>query len=195
MVSILSATTRQRKPTNSVTNREATANAKPLPHDTRAGIGNFARPIGAFVPKVTARVFERYGFHSAEIMTSWSMIVGSEIARLARPESIKWPRGTKLRGDAAEDRLKAGGATLIIACAPAFALDISYRTQEIIDRINRYFGYRAIAQLTVHQVPECAEVQRISPPATAWMTAPNRIGDLASALDALGKRIADAKPG
>ena len=34
----------------------------------------------------------------------------------------------------------------ILASNPAFALEVSYRTQEIIDRINRYFGYRAIAR-------------------------------------------------
>ena len=164
----------------------------------RPGKGHFARAVGAFVPKITARVFERYGFHNAEIMTSWPTIVGAEIARLARPESIKWPRGTKVRGDASEDDAKAGGATLIIACAPAFALDISYRTEDIIERINRYFGYRAIAQLKVHQVPGTDGKPAAPAALSAGMAAPARTvpaaGDLASALDALGKRIAGTKP-
>ena len=164
----------------------------------RAGSGHFARAVGAFVPKVTARVFERYGFHSAEIMTSWPTIVGCEIARFARPEAIKWPRGTKLRGDNSEEGAKVGGATLVIACAPAFALDVSYRTQDIIDRINRYFGYRAIAQLKVHQVPGTAENEATPKRSAAGATAPVRTaaaGDLATALDTLGKRIGAAMPG
>ena len=56
------------------------------------------------------------------------------------------------------DGTAAAGATLVIACDPAFALEISYRTQDIVDRINRYFGYRAIAQLRIVQVPGTAEV-------------------------------------
>ena len=45
----------------------------------------------------------------------------------------------------------------VIACDPAFALEISYRTQDILDRINRYFGYRAIANLRILQVPRTTE--------------------------------------
>jgi hypothetical protein len=132
-------------------------------------------------------------------MTAWPTIIGAEIARLARPETIKWPRGAKVRGDASEVDAKAGGATLVIACAPAFALDISYRTQDIIDRINRYFGYRAIAQLKVHQVPGTDANPAAPVGSAADMTAPVRTvpaaaGDLATALDALGKRIAGTKP-
>ena len=46
--------------------------AKPLPPDRRAGKGVFARAVGSFVPKLAAKAFEQYGFHSAEIMTAWT---------------------------------------------------------------------------------------------------------------------------
>ena len=90
-------------------------------------------------------------------MTSWETIVGADLARLTRPEAIKWPRGSKARTNEADDGAPAAGATLIIACDPAFALEISYRTQDILDRINRYFGYRAIANLRILQVPRTTE--------------------------------------
>ena len=163
MVDILYVATSQHETQSPLANREPTAPARPLPPDRRHGKGHFARAVGAFVPKVTAAAFERYGFHSAEIMTSWETIVGADLARLTRPEAIKWPRGSKARTDASDDGAPAAGATLVIACDPAFALEISYRTHDIVDRINRYFGYRAIAQLRIVQVPRTAERQRVRP--------------------------------
>jgi hypothetical protein len=170
--------------------REPTAHAIVLPRDTRVGKGVFAKAVGAFVPKVTAAVFQRFGFHSAEIMSSWGTIVGPELQRLTRPESIKWPRG----GRAEEDAAPGAGATLIVATNPAFALEVSYRHKEIIDRINRYFGYRAIGQIKVHQVPsfEGAPAAKAAMSAVSKERASVASGDLAAALDALGRSVAAA---
>jgi hypothetical protein len=175
-----------------VSNRNATLAASALAPDTRTAKGVFAKAVGAFVPKVTAAVFQKFGFHSAEIMASWSTIVGPDIARLTRPESIKWPRGkASVDGEDAE----RGGGTLVIATEPAFALEISYRHKEIIDRINRYFGYRAIGQLKVHQVPSAAAS---TPAARAIEKRAEKSSDagaldLMGALDALGQSVSAAR--
>lgn len=197
MVVVLYDTTSEREARNAMRGRQPTAAARPLPSDTRTGKGYFARSVGAYIPKVVAAAFEKFGFHTAEIMTSWETIVGIDLGRMTRPESIKWPRGAKSRTGGDEDGGRAAGATLIVACDPAFALEVSYRTQDIVDRINRYFGYRAIAQLRVLQAPQTAEMvsrqreqqaraTRIFPQTSA----PRAGGDLAGALDALGNSIA-----
>ncbi len=169
---------------------------RPLPPDVRTVKGQFAKAVGAFVPKVTAAVFEKYGFHSAEIMSSWETIVGADLARLTRPETIKWPRGARAPVDA-DEAGRSAGATLIVACDPAFALEVSYRHKEIIDRINRYFGYRAVSQLKVHQVPRvenAASPQKGFPkpagPKAEAQTAAVPPGDIAAALEALGRSVA-----
>lgn len=171
---------------------------RPLPPDVRTVRGQFAKAVGAFVPKVTAAVFEKYGFHSAEIMSSWETIVGADLARLTRPETIKWPRGARSPVDG-EDSGRSAGATLVVASDPAFALEVSYRHAEIMDRINRYFGYRAVTQLKVHQVPRAetaASPQKASPrlagPKAVVQCAANSPDDIAAALEALGKSIAAA---
>jgi len=163
-----------------------------LPPDLRNGVkGQFAKAVGAFVPKVTATVFEKFGFHSAEIMSSWETIVGADLARLTRPETIKWPRGGRSQ-DASEDVGRGAGATLIVASDPAFALEVSYRHQEIIDRINRYFGYRAIGQLKVHQVPRTEPQAPVKAPLVRKIPMESPAispGDLGAALDALGRSV------
>ncbi|WP_092869107.1 DUF721 domain-containing protein [Hyphomicrobium facile] len=174
--------------------KQPTAQMRPLPPDVRTVKGQFARAVGSFVPKVTSAAFEKYGFHSAEILSSWETIVGADVARLTRPETIKWPRGARAPVDA-DDAGQSAGATLIVACDPAFALEVSYRHKEIIDRINRYFGYRAIGQLKVHQVPRVEKAASApkpaqpKPPAESAAAAP---GDIAAALEALGRSVAAA---
>lgn len=122
-----------------------------LPPDTRRKGMSFARAAGSFVPKLTAKVFEKYGFHSAEIMTDWARIAGADVAAWSEPERIRWPRGG-LTGDDPDARQKQG-AVLVLRVEPARALDIEYKAGEIIDRINRYFGYRAVDTLKVLQAP------------------------------------------
>jgi hypothetical protein len=122
---------------------------RPMPPDRRPAKGVFARAVGSFVPKLAAKSFERYGFHSAEIMTAWPRVVGAEIAGFTSPERIKWPRGTA----DADGTGASGGATLVLRVEPARALDVEYRSAEIVDRINRYFGYRAIATVRLVQAP------------------------------------------
>ena len=166
-----------------------------LPPDVRVGKAQFAKAVGAFVPKVTAAVFQKFGFHSAEILSSWGTIVGPELARLTRPQSIKWPRGGASQLEDGENGGQRPGGALIIATDPAFALDVSYRHKEIIDRINRYFGYRAIAQIKVYQAPRAETPASPKAPATASVPQqPDTAvrGDLVAALEALGKSVTAA---
>jgi hypothetical protein len=158
MVVVLQGTTSERETPDVMKVQQPTGAPRLLPPDRRTAKGFYGRTVGAFIPKVVAPAFEKFGFHTAEIMTSWETIVGVDLARMTRPEAIKWPRGAKTRIASDEDGGRAAGAMLVIACDPAFALEVSYRTQDIIDRINRYFGYRAIAQMRVVQTPPKADV-------------------------------------
>lgn len=172
--------------------KQPTVTARALPADTRKSTGYFGRSVGAFVPKVVAAAFEKFGFHTAEIMTSWATIVGEDLARITQPEAIKWPRGSKSRAAADDEDARTAGATLVVATDPAFALEVSYRTRDIVDRINRYFGYRAIAQLRVVQVPRTGSGHDQPHPASvriAPASAPQTASGLDGALDALAANI------
>ena len=58
------------------------------------------------------------------------------------------------------------GATLVLGVDPGRALDVQYRAQQIMERINAYFGYRAVAQLRLQQLP-AGSIARARPgPAT-----------------------------
>lgn len=133
-----------------LTGKKGSPPSATLPPDRRAAKGFFGRAAGSFVPKLTAKAFERFGFHSAEIMMNWPQIAGADLAAISKPERIRWPR-TGSGGEA--EVAERPGATLVLRVEPARALDIEYRAREIMDRINRYFGYQAVSALKILQAP------------------------------------------
>jgi hypothetical protein len=116
----------------------------------RAVIGFQPGPkaVGSFLPKLTAKAFEKYGFGAAAILTDWAEIVGPELARACEPERLKWPRRAEEEASGARS-----GATLMLRVEPARALDVQYRAAQLIERINGYFGYRAVTELRILQAP------------------------------------------
>ncbi len=109
------------------------------------------KAVGTFVPRLTQKAFEKYGFSAATLLTDWSTIVGPALARDTRPERLKWPRSVEAYGETDESASGRPGATLILKVDPARALDIEYKRAQILDRINGYFGYRAVAEIKILQ--------------------------------------------
>jgi hypothetical protein len=114
-----------------------------------------ARTLGSFVPALTRKAFEKYGFSAATLITDWPAIVGHDLARQTAPEKLKWPRPPEIpAGDTVAPAAKArGGATLFMRVEGPRALEIEYKRAHIAERINAYFGYRAIADIRIIQAP------------------------------------------
>ncbi len=151
-----------------------------------------ARAVGSYVPKLTHKAFEKYGFAAAALITDWAVIVGKEVASYTLPERLKWPRGVDFGAEADEMDSGRPGATLIVRVEPARALDVQYRAQQLIERINGHFGYRAVAELRILQAPLPERAGARAPVATgpvSQISAPelSGVGDerLRSALTAL----------
>ncbi len=141
----------------------------PLPHPARRhlalapSVSRFAAPptarfvpvkaVGSFVPALTRKAFEKFGFSTATLITDWARIVGAELATYTIPDKLKWPRGGDVVGIMADDDGERRGATLILRVDPARALDVEYRARQILERINSYFGYRAIETVRLVQAP------------------------------------------
>jgi hypothetical protein len=116
------------------------------------GRGPAGKAVGAFVPGLTRKAFEKFGFSTASLIMDWPRIAGADLAQWTTPERVKWPQGHENAG-LAEDAGPRPGATLLLRVDPARALDVEYRARQIVERINSYFGYRAIADLRLLQAP------------------------------------------
>lgn len=124
------------------------------------------RAIAALVPKITRKAFEKHGFAAANLIIDWPQIVGGGLARDTRPLKLKWPRSVDKFADTEEGGEGRPGATLTLQVDPAIALDVQYQTAQIIERINAYFGYRAVVSLRiVQEAIEAAEIGDTAPAA------------------------------
>ena len=102
--------------------------------------GKGRQPIGVLVRRALGPSFGRRGFSRAEILIRWPAIVGAGLARHACPERLTAPR-------------RAGGGTLRVRVEGGFATELQHLETEVIERINSYFGYRAVARLALVQGP------------------------------------------
>ena len=110
-----------------------------------------ARTIGALTPKVTKTAFQKFGFATAQLVGDWRAIVGDRLAATTAPDKLRWPkRPGEVDGDGSAVGPR-GGATLVIRVEPAVALDVQYKATMIVERINAYFGYRAVSDLRIVQ--------------------------------------------
>lgn len=114
---------------------------------------NPARLAGSFVPSLTRKAFEKHGFSAASLLTDWARIVGSTVASYTHPERLKWPRGVEANSETDAGSEGRPGATLVLRVDPARALDVEYRGRQILERINAYFGYRAVEEMRIIQAP------------------------------------------
>ena len=111
------------------------------------------KAVGSFVPRLTRKAFEKYGFSAATLLTDWAVIVGPQLAAYTAPDRLKWPRAVDAYGDVDSSAQGRPGATLILRVDGGRALDVEYRKRELVERINSYFGYRAVADLRILQAP------------------------------------------
>lgn len=120
--------------------------------------------------------FARYGFAYADLLAQWPAIIGERLSAACGPHRITWPRG--------QDAERKIGGTLIVHALPGRALDLQHQVPQIIERINGFYGYGAIAAVKIVQ-------GRLSPKRTRPAAPPLLAEDRAQALEAKLASVAD----
>lgn len=148
-----------------------------------------ARPLRDLVGKTIADAFARQGFASTGLVTHWDEIVGPEIAAHAEPMRMQWPRRT---GEETPEP-----ATLVLRVDGPVALEIQHLSGVIIERVNRFFGWRAVGRIALRQAPLVGRKPK-APPAAPDPAAVARLAaglgeiadtDLRQALARLGAAV------
>lgn len=155
-----------------------------------------SRALGSFVPGLTKKAFEKYGFSAATLITDWATIVGKDLAGYTAPERLKWPKFVETYAETEADAKGRPGATLDLKVEPARALEVEYRRAQIAERINAYFGYRAIEKIRLFQSTIEKPISRKirKPLASDIQPLPNIADDgLRAALEAMGAGIRGRK--
>jgi hypothetical protein len=100
---------------------------------------NRARAVSELLPAIGGAAFRRFGFVQSAIVSRWPEIVGEKWASASAPESLRFPPGQKSEG------------VLTLTVRGAHAPMMQHVAPEIIERVNRFFGYAAVAKLTIRQ--------------------------------------------
>ena len=79
------------------------------------------------------------GFAEPQVLTRWSEIVGAHLAGLCLPVKVAYARDRSL------------GATLVIHAEGARAPEVEHLIPRILERVNQFYGYRAVSRVKLTQ--------------------------------------------
>jgi hypothetical protein len=134
----------------------------------------------------------RRGLAESRLLTDWPLVVGPQLAPRCQP--VRLAR----TGDGA-------GGVLTVHVGGASALEVQHSAPQLIERINGFFGYPAVARLRLIQAPPIRSVKLRSPHprraltadelgALATLVEPVRPPALQAALAELGRTVAAQIP-
>lgn len=91
--------------------------------------------VGRLLQHALTPAARRHGFAETAVLADWASIVGPELAQLCQPIKVARRRGRSQPG------------TLVVQASPISILELQHSAPQIIDRINTYFGFPAIATM------------------------------------------------
>ena len=86
------------------------------------------------------RILGRKGMMAADVLAFWEQIAGEELAAFTFPEKIGF-RGKE----------RQNGVLQVAAANGAFALELQHREKFVLEKVNAFFGYKAVSELRIRQ--------------------------------------------
>jgi hypothetical protein len=100
------------------------------------------KPIWSHIPGLIKPALRRRGFQDSNLIKDWAIIVGPQFAEYSSPECIRYANKGKIDG------------TLHLCVHGSAAMLMKHIEDQIVERVNRYCGYKAVARITMHQSGE-----------------------------------------
>jgi len=152
------------------------------------------RHIAPSAAKAARPALKKRGLAVAGIITDWPQIVGPFLAGATAPEKL-------VPGRPAPEGGREPGVLYLRVGNPALALEITHLSPQVIEKVNSYFGYKAVGRLHIQQAPVSRPSHRSGRPAVREASAVDKnairvetaqIDDerLREALQRLGESIA-----
>ena len=105
------------------------------------------RPFSSSIPKTLKKHLRKGGYNYANIVDNWTKMVSKKISESCYPNNIKM--GNEMKNGILELNVIHGKE-----------MEIEYNKKEIIDKINSFFGYNCIDQVTLKIVQEKIELNK-----------------------------------
>ena len=99
------------------------------------------RPFSSSIPKTLKKYLRKGGYNYSNIVDNWTKMVSKKISDACYPLTVKM--GKEMRE-----------GTLVLNVIHGKEMEVEYEKQEIIDKINSFFGYNCISQVTLKIVQD-----------------------------------------
>ena len=94
------------------------------------------RPFSSSIPKTLKKHLRKGGYNYSNIVDNWTKMVSKKISDSCYPLTVKMGKETK-------------NGTLVLNVIHGKEMEIEYKKEEIIDKINSFFGYNCISKVTL----------------------------------------------
>jgi len=105
----------------------------------KKGRGRGFRSAGETARRRLGEAAAEHGFAEPEVLLRWPEVVGEKLSGLCVPVKVSY------------NRTQALGATLVVRAEGARAPEVEHMGPRIVERVNQFYGYRAIVRLKVTQ--------------------------------------------
>lgn len=148
------------------------------------------RALGEAVAALTRPIVGKRGFVRGGLVAEWETIVGERLAASSLPERVSYP-----------PKQSRGGTLHLRVASGSLAMELQHLEPLLVERINGYFGYDAVARVRLVQGPVPMPARRPARPlpprplsaaeedALAERLAGVSDNGLRSALAALGRAV------
>ena len=92
------------------------------------------RPFSSSIPKTLKKHLKKSGYNYSNIVDNWTRLVNKKISDACYPITIKMDKDMK-------------NGTLVLNVIHGKEMEIEYEKNEIIDKINSFFGYNCISSI------------------------------------------------
>ena len=99
------------------------------------------RPFSSSIPKTLKKHLKKGGYNYSNIVDNWTKMVSEKISDACYPITVKMGKEMK-------------DGTLVLNVLHGKELEIEYEKRNIMDKINSFFGYDCISQITLKIVQE-----------------------------------------
>ena len=108
------------------------------------------RPFSSSIPKTLKKHLRKGGYNYSNIVDNWTKMVSKKIADACYPITVKM--GKEMRE-----------GTLVLNVIHGKELEVEYEKNEIMDKINSFFGYKCISNVVLKIVQDTVKTKNNFP--------------------------------
>ena len=100
---------------------------------------SYFKKIGNTLPRIVDKNIKEKNFIEVSLIKKWREIIGEDIAKFCWPIKIIF------------SNIKNSNGIIFLKTKRGKSMEIEFKSEEIIEKLNQYFGYKAIGKISVVQ--------------------------------------------